>query len=57
MVQFPKHFLGTHFFELSEAKEIKNLFKRAEHGITFEGKLKNKLTKKMNDLLKLDGML
>ncbi|WP_111707730.1 AraC family transcriptional regulator [Lutibacter citreus] len=57
VIQFPKHFLGANFLELSETKDIKDLFKRAERGVTFEGKLKNKLTKQLNDLLKLDGML
>lgn len=56
VIQFPKDFLGTSFLQLPESKSINILFKRAERGIVFQKKTKEKLAEKISSLLEYDGM-
>jgi len=56
IIQFNLDFLGPKFLELSESKEIKELFSRAELGISFQKESRKLLANKINNLMKYDGM-
>ena len=56
IIQFSSDFLGSKFLELTESNEIKELFKRAEMGISFQNKTRKIIEGKIKDLLKYDGM-
>lgn len=53
VVQLQEHFLGEGFLQSPEMKDIKRLFERSHQGLTFYGKTKQKVAKK---LLKLPNL-
>ena len=55
LIQFKEEFLGTHFFDIPEMKNIKELFERSKKGILFGVETKNKLGKKIEKLSEKDG--
>lgn len=52
VIQLKPDFLGSSFFELSEMKNIQNLFKRAKAGIAFDGITKNNVGAKIEAMEK-----
>lgn len=54
VIQMKPDFLGDSFFEISEMKGIKNLFKRAKKGIVFHGATKRNLGKRIEKLKELE---
>ena len=56
VIQFSKDFLGSNFLNLAEATNLKNLYKRAERGVSFENETRKTIIRKSNKLLKLKGM-
>ncbi|MEO8252960.1 MAG: AraC family transcriptional regulator [Flavobacterium sp.] len=47
VIQMKPDFLGEHFFEIPEMRNIKDLLQQAKSGITFGGKTKRKIGKKI----------
>lgn len=56
IIQFPSTFLGSKFLELPESVKLKELFKNAERGISFQDETGKKLTEKVERLPQLEGM-
>jgi AraC-like DNA-binding protein len=56
IIQFPSTFLGTKFLELPESVKLKELFKNAERGISFQNETGKKMTDKIEKLLEFEGM-
>lgn len=56
IIQFSKDFLGNQFLDLSESVHLKELFKKAEMGISFKNEIRNKLIGKITNLLEVEGM-
>ena len=54
IVQMREDFLGEHFFSIPEMALIKVLFEKAKLGLTFHGKTKRKVGRKMEKLSKYD---
>ena len=50
VIQMKPDFLGEHFFEIPEMVNIKNLLQQAKSGITFGGKTKRKIGKKIGKM-------
>ncbi|TDD99346.1 AraC family transcriptional regulator [Flavobacterium cellulosilyticum] len=50
VIQMKPDFLGTDFFDISEMTNIKNLFNQAKLGMSFVGKTKNTIGKKIEAL-------
>ncbi|MFL9831070.1 AraC family transcriptional regulator [Flavobacterium sp. ST-87] len=50
VIQMKPEFLGEHFFEIPEMVNIKNLLQQAKSGITFGGKTKRKIGKKIGKM-------
>ncbi len=50
VIQMKPDFLGEHFFDIPEMRNIKNLFNQAKSGITFGGKTKRKIGKKISKM-------
>ncbi len=50
VIQMKPDFLGDYFFEIPEMRNIKNLIQLAKAGITFEGKTKRKVGKKIDKM-------
>ncbi len=50
LVQMLPDFLGSHFFELPELKNVKQLLEKAKYGIVFHGDSKRKIGKKIESL-------
>lgn len=55
LIQFKEDFLGTHFFEVPEMKDVKLLFERSKKGILFGVKTKQKVGKKIEKLVEKQG--
>jgi AraC-like DNA-binding protein len=51
VIQMKPEFLGEHFFDIPEMRNIKNLFNQAKSGITFGGKTKRKIGNKLNKMV------
>lgn len=51
VIQMKPEFLGDHFFDIPEMRNIKNLFNQAKSGITFGGKTKRKIGNKLNKMV------
>lgn len=56
IIQFSKDFLGSNFLNLSESIFLKELFKKAEMGISFQNEAKNILIEKITKLFEKEGM-
>ncbi|MBJ6367190.1 AraC family transcriptional regulator [Snuella sedimenti] len=56
IIQFSPNFLGDGFLSLGESKKIKELFTRAEMGMSFARVTAKKMIKKIKRLLKVEGM-
>lgn len=56
IIQFSSSFLGTEFLELPESVKLRELFKKAERGISFQNGTGKKMTEKIEKLLEFDGM-
>ena len=56
IIQFSSDFLGDKFLDLPESGNLKDLFKKAEMGISFKEETSKKLIGKITNLLKLEGM-
>ena len=56
IIQFPSTFLGSKFLELPESIKLKELFKNAERGISFQNETGKKMTDKIEKLLEFEGM-
>lgn len=50
VVQMKPDFLGAYFFDTPEMASIKHLLRKAEMGLSFHGKSKEEIGKKMNNL-------
>jgi AraC-like DNA-binding protein len=50
VIQMKPDFLGEHFFEIPEMRNIKDLLQQAKSGITFGGKTKRKIGKKIGKM-------
>lgn len=50
VIQMKPEFLGEHFFDIPEMVNIKNLLQQAKSGITFGGKTKRKIGKKIGKM-------
>lgn len=50
VIQMRPDFLGEHFFEIPEMRNIKDLLQQAKSGITFGGKTKRKIGKKIGKM-------
>lgn len=50
VIQMKPEFLGEHFFDIPEMRNIKDLLKQAKSGITFGGKTKRKIGKKIGKM-------
>ena len=50
VIQMKPEFLGEHFFDIPEMRNIKNLLNQAKSGITFGGKTKRKIGKKIGKM-------
>ncbi|MEY2868993.1 MAG: hypothetical protein RIR01_1469 [Bacteroidota bacterium] len=50
VIQMKPEFLGENFFDIPEMRNIKNLFNQAKSGITFGGKTKRKIGKKIGKM-------
>ena len=50
VIQMKPDFLGEHFFEIPEMVNIKNLLQQAKSGVTFGGKTKRKIGKKIGKM-------
>lgn len=50
VIQMKPDFLGSTFFEISEMTNIKNLFSQAKQGISFTGKTKQLIGKRIEEL-------
>ena len=50
VIQMKPEFLGEHFFDIPEMINIKNLLQQAKSGITFGGKTKRKIGKKIGKM-------
>lgn len=51
VIQMKPEFLGDHFFDIPEMRNIKNLFNQAKSGITFGGKTKRRIGNKLNKMV------
>ncbi len=56
IIQFPSTFLGSKFLELPESVKLKELFKNAERGISFQNEAGKKMTDKIEKLFDFKGM-
>lgn len=56
IIQFSSDFLGCQFLDLSESDNLKELFKKAEMGVSFQSKTRNRLIRKITNLLEKEGM-
>lgn len=54
IVQMREDFLGEHFFSIPEMAAIQALFEKAKLGLSFHGKTKRKVGRKMEKLAKYD---
>ena len=54
VVQFKEDFLGERFFDIPEMNSVKKLFRIAKQGITFHGKTKESVGKKIETLSWID---
>ncbi|MGI9544173.1 MAG: AraC family transcriptional regulator [Cyclobacteriaceae bacterium] len=54
IVQMREDFLGEHFFSIPEMAIIQSLFEKAKLGLSFHGKTKRKVGRKMEKLSKYD---
>ena len=50
VIQMKPDFLGEHFFDIPEMRNIKDLLQQAKSGITFGGKTKRKIGKKIGKM-------
>ncbi|UJH92671.1 AraC family transcriptional regulator [Antarcticibacterium sp. 1MA-6-2] len=57
ILQFSENLLEGNFFNLLEFQDVRSLLKRAERGIVFQEKTRAKLSKKLQKLIKSDGMV
>lgn len=50
VIQMKPDFLGKHFFDIPEMRNIKNILQQAKSGITFGGKTKTRIGKKIEKM-------